>query len=194
MFQFDPTAYDTELADLLRRDPPPPLGPGRPERALGERLQGVSDAQLFAAQAIKDRSMAACCRSGLLLLHDFLDASHEISQQIHTPTGSYWHGIMHRREPDYSNAKYWFRKVGSHPCYPVLLETARHRFAGADGPLGDLLAQSQWDASAMVDLCAEAAGGDVELRARCEQLQLLEWQILFDYCYRRATGAERPAT
>ena len=45
--------------------------------------------------------MAACCLCGLWLLHDFLDESHSLSQEITTDTGSYWHGIMHRREPDY---------------------------------------------------------------------------------------------
>src|SRR5207245_11135 len=58
---------------------------------------------------------AACVRSGLYLRFNFLDESHTISQGIHTVEGSYWHAIMHRREPDYSNAKHWFRKVGQHP-------------------------------------------------------------------------------
>ena len=68
--------------------------------------------------------MGDAVQSGLLLWNDALDASHIISQSIESRTGSYWHGIMHRREPDYSNAKYWFRRVGVHPTYPVLRERA----------------------------------------------------------------------
>lgn len=41
--------------------------------------------------------------------------SHTVSQGIEGTTGSYWHGIMHRREGDFSNSHYWFNKVGGHP-------------------------------------------------------------------------------
>ena len=54
--------------------------------------------------------------AGLWLYVDELDTSHTVSQAIDNPTGSYWHGIMHRREGDFSNSHYWFRKVGNHPA------------------------------------------------------------------------------
>ena len=49
--------------------------------------------------------MASACLAGLWLYHDYLDESHAVSQSIHTPAGSYWHGLMHRREPDFANPK-----------------------------------------------------------------------------------------
>jgi arylamine N-acetyltransferase len=56
--------------------------------------------------------------AGLWQMNGFLDRSHELSQSIEgkgrNRAGDYWHAIMHRREPDYSNAKYWFRRVGQH--------------------------------------------------------------------------------
>ena len=67
-----------------------------------------------------DQRNKRCVESGLLLLWDFLDDSHEISQTMEgkgSPrTADYWHGIMHRREPDAGNASYWFRRVGPHPA------------------------------------------------------------------------------
>ena len=53
------------------------------------------DSAFFHAQVL-DPEMARCCLAGVWLLHDFLDASHKLSQNIDTPSGSFWHGIMHR--------------------------------------------------------------------------------------------------
>jgi hypothetical protein len=54
--------------------------------------------------------------AGLWLYVDALERSHQISQGLEDATGSFWHGIMHRREGDFSNAHYWFRRMGAHPA------------------------------------------------------------------------------
>ena len=43
-----------------------------------------------------------------------------------------------------------------------------------------------WDAFAFVDLCERAAGSPSEML--CRRVQQREWELLFDYCYRRAIG------
>ncbi len=65
--------------------------------------------------AIGEQSALA---AGLWLYIDQLDRSHTISQNLPgaDATGSFWHGIMHRREGDFSNGHYWFRRVGNHPA------------------------------------------------------------------------------
>jgi hypothetical protein len=50
--------------------------------------------------------------TGIWLYVVVLDRSHTVSQSIHTPIGSWWHAIMHRREGDFWNSKYWYRHVG----------------------------------------------------------------------------------
>lgn len=52
----------------------------------------------------------------LWLYVDDLHRSHEISQGLPNPTGSWLHGIMHRREGDFENAKYWLRQAARHPA------------------------------------------------------------------------------
>ncbi len=76
-------------------------------------------ARRLARQQRQDEYGTDCLMAGLLLLHDYPEESHQLSQRnegFGSPrTADYWHGIMHRREPDAGNAGYWFRRVGSHP-------------------------------------------------------------------------------
>jgi hypothetical protein len=139
-----------------------------------------------------DLDMARCCLAGLWLLFDFLDESHAISQEIDSPSGSYWHGIMHRREPDYGNAKYWFRRVGEHEIFAPLRDEAA-RIIQSEYPTGEapavrfLTEGASWDAYRFVDLCQQAtADGPLELL--CRKVAQAEWRLLFDYCYRRSIG------
>jgi hypothetical protein len=187
LLAFDPHAYGPSVAQLLKSEPLPLLGPGSPRREVKEQLAALDDAAIFPGKTVVDREMAACCRSGLWLLFDFLDQSHTISQDVHTSTGSYWHGIVHRREPDYSNAKYWFRSVGSHPVFEPLCADAAELAAASDVPEAKALAgQSQWDAFAFVDLCQKAARSGGQLEMLCREIAHAEWRLLFDYCYRHA--------
>lgn len=178
-FKFHPASYGPAVASLLSQDRLPELGPGTPNEEARSELRGLDVDMLFAGRKVVDRKLAACCLSGLWLWHDFLDASHAISQEIETPEGSYWHGIMHRREPDYGNAKYWFRRVGKHPVFALL----------ADHPQVQLLLKSSaWDSFAFVDLCEAVARGRDQRGEQAREVARLEWQLLFDFCYRGALG------
>ena len=129
--------------------------------------------------------------AGVWLLHDCLDESHTISQGIDTPSGSFWHAIMHRREGDFSNAKYWFRHVGEHPVFVALGEQAHvaATLRDAGSSLGEtLLREGTWDPFAFVDLCQAVASGQTAARELCLDIQQAEWELLFDHCYREAIG------
>ena len=116
-----PPLINEIVQKLDARQPLPPLAPETEwDSELTKRIQATSTADLFDGRALKDSSLADAVKSALLLWNDALDDSHDISQGVRSKTGSYWHGIMHRREPDYSNSKYWFARVGSHPIFPAL--------------------------------------------------------------------------
>jgi len=103
------------------------------------------------------------CESGLWLLAGDLDRSHSISQQLDSRDGSFWHGIMHRREGDFGNSKYWFRRVGDHP----VLEEIADRCGGIyDDPFD------------FIDRCSRSVGTDSEEENQCQAAQWAEWQAL----------------
>ena len=162
------------------------LGPGAPDDAIGSRLARLSVGDLFPRDSVVDMNAASCCLSAIWLLHDFLDESHTVSQSIDTSSGSYWHGIMHRREQDYSNAKYWFRRVGDHPIFDTLAESARELAEAAGTP--DAFSTTSWDPYAFVDHCQAAAGTGSAAENLCRQVARAEWELLFNYCYRKAVG------
>lgn len=113
----------------------------------------VEKALSYPAMANRD-DLAA----GLWLYVNDLYRSHTISQGILDRTGSYWHGIMHRREGDFSNSHYWFRRAAGHP----LMEQ-----------------RPDLDPDMFVDQVAAARGVNApELVAK----QREEWQALFEYC------------
>jgi hypothetical protein len=183
-------SYPPRIAELLRPDRLNPLGPGSPGEGDRRLLADLTEKTLFAPHAIQDSEMARACLAGLWLYYDFLDESHSLSQSIETTTGSYWHGLMHRREPDYSNAKYWFRHVGQHPVFEPLQKAAIELAAADPDPAAAFLRdQVEWDPFGFVDLCQAATAGRARVTPLCQRIQQREWQLLFDWCYRHAIGS-----
>ena len=188
MEHFDPQSYGPAFAPLLATDRRRSLGAGAPNAGVRSALEGLSTEATFAHAKVVDGDMAACCVSGVWLLHDYLDESHTISQEIDTPTGSFWHGIMHRREGDFSNAKYWFRRVGRHPVLDRLGHRAAERAAthGEERAGKRLITGGAWDPFAFVDVCEAAVRGQSSDSDLCRDVQQEEWEQLFDYCYNAA--------
>jgi hypothetical protein len=190
LFNFKPMLYRPAFADLLQEERLNPLDAGTPNTKMRNMLSALTIEKAFAPNTIVDADMARACLAGIWLYHDFLEESHQISQSIATTTGSYWHGIMHRREPDFSNSKYWFHRVGEHPIVPSLQQAALELVAAntAHESTAFLRQQKKWDPFAFIDLCEACVEHRSLEEMLCRQIQLGEWKLLFDYCYHQAVG------
>ena len=147
------------VAELID-DRVPDLGPGTPNEPVRVKLAALSVPNTDAGRALL---------SALWLLHDFLHESHEISQELETPTGSLLHGIMHRREPDAFNAKYWFRRLGNHPALAVLKRAATE------------LGYANFDPAKFVDDCERERGTGSERKKLLMAVQAKELEVLIGW-------------
>lgn len=171
MPQLDPFATNdlsllpTAIVEAISAAPMPDLDDGPQVPELFDRLSDGLKNEWSSIGSAKQ----LLCISGLWLLAGELDRSHSISQDIGSVEGSFWHGIMHRREGDFGNSKYWFRRVGSHPVFDQLAEIS-------DGVYSD-----PYD---FVDECSRVQQNRDESSKPCQQAQWLEWQALMAHCIR----------
>ena len=170
MPQFDDFAADTlttlppQLVQAIHAAEMPGLSDGPRDSALIELLSGRESDSLLDSVPAERRGE---CLSGLWLLAGDLGRSHEISQSIENPEGSFWHAIMHRREGDLGNSKYWLRRAGPHPVMKQMAQLAPQLYS---------------DPSDFVDACGRAARTGGADDQRCRHAQWLEWQALMAHC------------
>jgi hypothetical protein len=161
--------FPSSLIDPIIAAPMPPLDRGTVDPTLRVVLEASDDSMRI--DGLSKRNLAAATAALWLLAGD-LDRSHAISQNLDSPQGSFWHGVMHRREGDFGNAKYWFRRAGSLPFDDALA------IAVANDPVcAGLMPQSNWDPMRFCDLCQQSLATGSPLERQCIEAQWIEWQI-----------------
>lgn len=167
--------------DLLRK-----LIPTEPVSwDLPGKIRDASDEVIAGGKQITDAKTFALVRGGLLYVVDDLDGAHRIFQDDPGDLASYWHGMMHRREADFDNARYWFRRAGRLPIFDRM-----HSAAANLSP--NMAKQSSWDAYLLTGMCEQAKFGDSEAIPECLRLQRVEFEQLLDYCWRQSFRAPPP--
>lgn len=161
--------------ELLHTLPSPGLDFGVPRVEALDPLNALAGELTLLGGPIHDKPSALACLSALWLRFDHFDKSHSISQDLENQDGSYWHGIAHRREGDFANACYWFRRVGTHRV---------------EASISSLLQEKKLVSKRTI-FSPSAFTRMVEQREneKClVDIQNLEWRFLFEDCLHRALG------
>ena len=77
---------------------------------MRELIVGM-DKTAYGSEAV-DALPSPVLRALAWLYLDDLQRAHEICQSIDDPRGAHLHAIVHRREGDFGNALYWYRRAG----------------------------------------------------------------------------------
>jgi len=149
------------------------------DRDLLRKIQAASDAALSGGRTIGKPQTFALVRGGLLYAVDAIHEAHNLFQDSPGDLGAYWHGMMHRREGDFDNARYWFRRAGALPFFGSL-----HRAASEHSAL--MARQSNWDPYVFTGECEQARFGETESRKQLAALQRVEFDSIFDYSWRQS--------
>jgi hypothetical protein len=111
-------------------------------------------------------------RSLLLLTAGDLERAHILVQEASSADGTYIHGIVHRVEGDFDNARYWFRRTPVHPAAAEI-----YRRAAANSP--KVASCTTWDPVWVTDWveASKQTSANEELRA----VLAIEVEVLLEH-------------
>jgi hypothetical protein len=137
-------------------------GPSGSE-ALDGSLVGLNPGQLGLCPKAVDSGDWGLFYGGMLYAANVLGKAHELFQSSDSSEGAYWHGMLHRREGDFSNAMYWVHRAGRIPALAEL---------------------EGFSPAAFIAECAEASARGEEPPHLLE-IQRREWEALMFWSWRR---------
>jgi hypothetical protein len=175
-----------EIAQQLRaRETPPLLPKSAWNTELSQRLNNgdetLSGTEIVCANAASNEAAStrrALCRAALFLWNDDLDAAHAIVQPLESNmTANFIHAVIHRREGDFSNALYWWRRTGPHPLLRNIGLGAREIDSVRE--YSPVSCDDTFDAVAFTQLCQSASSENREFLGRIQSIELEE---IYTFC------------
>jgi hypothetical protein len=151
--------YSAFITDFLRAAQLPRISAQEPlpDQDLIQQVTAAKEKEIAPATG----PTASCIRSLLFLASGGLSQAHRIVQEMSTTDAAYIHGVIHRVDDDFDNARYWFRGARVHPAAAEM-----YRRASASSPT---MSQSAgWDPILVTDLLEKSRSSGVS-----EELQTL---------------------
>jgi hypothetical protein len=162
-----PCAWPVELDGLLSKfDALPSLvvrNPPDSTLAHVPALRSLVPFQLGLPNHVAQKTDWDLLHGGLLYAADLLDDAHALFQGANSPEGSYWHGMMHRREGDFENARYWLSRAGA---------------------VEGIARLPSFSPTAFASECEESVGRD-ECPAHLLEMQRMEWESMMLWSWQR---------
>ena len=170
------------IIELLQENNPAPLGKG-PRKTRADKAGIESCMGKWKSEGSLETEKFQLIKAVILLWHDYLDECHAICQDIKSSSGSLIHAMMHRREGDFWNAKYWYDRAGRHPVYEHYEAYLRTEYDSKSMP-GDLRASlgERWNPGRITEEIEKVARNtESPVYKELQKLQYFESLILVKY-------------
>lgn len=155
-------------------------------RSLAPRAGALADV-LIAKLSRPSTDVCDCIRAAMYLLADDLDTAHGLCQNVPTPLGSALHAHLHRREGDFSNSHYWWRRASrlawqlpEGPLAPQVAAALGTEPAGARWR--EKLGRGTYDPGDLVDAVEGLSNDEGAWADSLRAVQRLEWLSLVHAC------------
>lgn len=184
------TSHIVKIMQLALKQDPRPLArlvKGKPYAAGKKAVEALTKRDMKDA---KDPKSLPLVQAVLYLCFDCWKEAHDIANDHEdTVIGNWLHAIVHRREPDAGNSKYWYARVKA-PAKVFeaigngVLALLKQQPVAELEPLVQKMAKSKtWEPEAFVDLCDKYREEDEKTPAyqTLARIQEIEWRGLAEY-------------
>lgn len=202
MLEFDASQLAPDMAGLLltRGTELPTLEwHAHPKHFAKTALAEIDDIRLFGRDSLMNEAMAAAVRALLALWNGWPNEAQMFAQSAPDKERVYVTAFCERQLGHTDLAKSAFSQIADHPIYPKLAEFAIKTENDTTHPLWkrfqELLQFGEaWEPFLFIDLIEQTRAGklDPSAEATVRRVQCREFDLLFQYCFEKATGAPVP--
>ena len=159
--------FEKVMGELKARETPPLLAQELYAEEVSRRLMSVP------GENVREELR----RAALLLWNDDLQAAHFIVQNDESADAAFIHAIIHRREGDFSNARYWWRRAASSSLFQKVGAALSPMPEVAEYALLD--AKGNFDEMRFTELCENATPENEETLRRIQAAEMAALPPIF---------------
>jgi len=163
--------------EALRR--PLPTDPENPAMVI--RIREATDEEILPDSALRNAEILPLLRGGLFYFHDSLTEALRLVDSVPGSVADYWRQMVFRRMGEFEVARTYGRRAGELPPFQLML-----RMVSEDSQ--HMSRQSNWDAYLLAHLYEQYRFGGTDLEVELRRLQRVEFDQMFRYTFRHASG------